>query len=62
MYPILVIVMTTFSLGIKSSMEMSSSSNPIEVLLSSPYLSAIIEISSLMTPRSTFSSARIVFK
>ena len=49
------------SFGIKSSADISNSSNPIEVLLSSPYLSEITWISSLITPRSFFSSARIAF-
>ena len=38
---------------------MSNSSNPMEVLLSSPYLSEISMISSRITPRSFFSSARM---
>jgi len=54
-------VITTFSLGIKSSIEMSYSSNPIAVLLSSPYLSRITIISSLITPNNNFLSARIAF-
>ena len=53
--------MTTSCLGIKSSIEMSNSSNPMDVLLSSPYLSLIMMISSLITPRSSFLSARIAF-
>ena len=52
-------VITIFSFGIKSSMEMSYSSNPMDVLLSSPYLSLMTSISSRITPRSNFSSARI---
>ena len=54
--------MTTSSLGIRSSMEISNSSNPMDVLLSSPYLSRITRISSLITPRSNFLSARIARK
>ena len=54
-------VTTVFSNGIKSSMEISYSSNPMLVLLSSPYLSEIIMISSLMTPSNFFSSAKIAF-
>jgi hypothetical protein len=50
---------TVFSLGIKSSSVMSSSSMPILVLLSSPYFWAIRSISSLITPNKIFSSARI---
>ena len=42
-------------------MEISYSSNPMEVLRSSPYFSAIKRISSRITPRSFFSSARIAF-
>ena len=42
-------------------MEISYSSNPIDVLLSSPYFSAMRRISSRMTPSSFFSSARIAF-
>ena len=53
--------MTVFSLGIKSSMEISNSSYPIEVLLSSPYLSAMVRISSRITLSSRFLSARIAF-
>ena len=60
-YPNFVMVITVLVTGIRSSMEMSYSSNPIDVLLSSPYLSAIRRISSLITPRSFFSSARIAF-
>ena len=51
--------MTVFSLGIMSSMEMSYASNPIDVLLSSPYFSAIARISSRITRRRVFLSARI---
>ena len=39
----------------------TSSSKPMAVLLSSPYLAAITLISSLITARSFFSSARIAF-
>ena len=58
-YPILVRAITQGSSGIRSSIEISYSSNPIDVLLSSPYLSAIIDISVLITVRSLFLSARI---
>ena len=61
MYPIFVMVITTFSLGIRSSMEISNSSNPMDVLLSSPYFSEMTRISFLITPRSSFLSARIAF-
>ena len=60
-YPKFVMAITVFSLGIISSIEISYSSKPIFVLLSSPYLSEIIVISSLITPRSNFSSAKIAF-
>ena len=60
-YPSLVMAIITFSFGIKSSIEISKASNPIEVLLSSPYFSAIKVISSFMTPKSSFLSARIAF-
>ena len=60
-YPSFVMVMTVLVTGIKSSMEISYSSNPMDVLLSSPYLSAIRRISSRMTPSSFFLSARIAF-
>ena len=60
-YPNFVIVITTFCSGIRSSIEISNSSKPIDVLLSSPYLSRITIISSLITPRSNFLSARIAF-
>ena len=59
MYPILVMVITTSSLGIRSSVEMSYSSNPMAVLLSSPYFSEITRISFLITPSNNFLSARI---
>ena len=52
-------VMTVLVSGIRSSMEISNSSYPIWVLLSSPYLSAISRISVRITARSFFSSARI---
>ena len=61
MYPTFVIVMTLFVSGIRSSMEISNSSYPICVLLSSPYLSAIARISVRITVRSFFSSARMAF-
>ena len=51
--------MTTSSLGIKSSMFRSSTSNPMDVLLSSPYFSDMVIISFRMTPSKSFSSARI---
>ena len=54
-------VITTSSLGMRSSVEMSYTSNPICVRLSSPYFSLIARISSLMTPRSRFLSAKIAF-
>ena len=50
-----------FSLGIRSSMDISNSSKPIAVLRSSPYLSKITRISSRITPSSFFSSARMAF-
>jgi len=53
--------MTVFSLGIISSIEISNASNPIAVLLSSPYFSEIARISSRITRRSVFLSARIAF-
>ena len=53
--------MTVLSLGIISSIEISNSSYPMAVLLSSPYLSMIIESSSLITIRSFLLSARIAF-
>ena len=49
------------SFGIKSSMEISKASNPMDDFLSSPYFSAMMEISSLITPSRTFLSARIAF-
>ena len=52
-------VITTFSRGIRSSMEISNSSYPIRVLLSSPYFSEITRISFLITPNRSFLSARI---
>ena len=58
-YPSFVMVMTTSSFGIRSSMEMSYSSNPMEVLLSSPYFSEMTRISFRITPRRSFLSARI---
>ena len=58
-YPSFVIVMTVFSFGIRSSIDMSNSSYPIDVLLSSPYLSRISIISFLTTPSNTLRSARI---
>ena len=58
-YPILVRAITHASSGIRSSIERSYSSYPIEVLLSSPYLSAISDISVLITVRSLFLSASI---
>ena len=51
--------MTVFVTGIRSSMEMSYSSKPMDVLLSSPYLSAISRISVRITPSSFFLSAKI---
>ena len=51
---------TVSSSGIRSSMDISSS-KPIAVRRSSPYLAAMILISSLITIRSFFSSARIAF-
>ena len=60
-YPRLVMAITTFSSGIISSIEISSSSKPILVLLSSPNFSAIVVISSLITPRRIFLSPRIAF-
>ena len=42
-------------------MEISYSSYPMDVLRSSPYLSAIARISSRITPSSFFLSARIAF-
>ena len=53
--------MTLLVSGIRSSIEISNSSYPIWVLLSSPYLSAIARISVRITVRSFFSSARIDF-
>ena len=58
-YPSFVMQITVFVLGIMSSIDISYSSNPIEDLLSSPYLSEIIIISSLITPSNFFSSAKI---
>ena len=58
-YPILVRAITQASSGIRSSIERSYSSYPIEVLLSSPYLSAIRDISVFITVRSLFLSASI---
>ena len=60
-YPSWVIAMTVFSRLIRSSTVISSSSTPRDVFLSSPYLSRISLISSRITPRSSFSSARIAF-
>ena len=57
-YPRWVMAITVSSSGIRSSMD-TSSSYPMAVRLSSPYLSAIIWISSLITVRSFFTSARI---
>ena len=54
-------VMTVFSRGIRSSMERSYSSKPMEVLLSSPYFSDTVRISLRITPRSTLRSARMAF-
>ena len=59
MYPRLVLAIITSSSGIKSSMDKSYSSNPICVLLSSAYLSAMALISVLMTVRSFFLSLKI---
>ena len=52
-------MMTVFSFGMRSSIDMSNSSYPIDVLLSSPYLSRISIISFLTTPSNTLRSARI---
>ena len=60
-YPRLVIAITVLSSGIRSSMLISDSSYPMDVLLSSPYLSEIAIISLRMTIRSFFSSAKISF-
>ena len=54
-------MITVFSRGIMSSMEISKASKPIEVLLSSPYLSEISSISSRITRRRRFLSSRIAF-
>ena len=54
-------VMTVLVTGIRSSMEISYWSYPIEVLLSSPYFAEISRISLRITPRSSFSSASIAF-
>ena len=50
---------TVFSFGIKSSMDKSYSSKPIDVLLSSPYFSAINKISCLITRSRRFLSPKI---
>ena len=60
-YPRFVMAMIVLSLGIRSSMEISYSSKPITLLLSSPYFAEISLISVLITPRRSFSSARIAF-
>ena len=60
-YPNFVIVITVLETGIKSSIEISYSSNPIDVLLSSPYLSEITMISLRITPNNFLRSARIAF-
>ena len=52
---------TISSSGIRSSADMSYSSKPMPVLRSSPYLSEMSMISSRITPRSFFSSARMAF-
>ena len=52
-------VMTVFSFGIISSMEISNSSNPMAVFLSSPYFSLMARISSRITRSSRFLSARM---
>ena len=60
MYPSCVAVMTVGSSGIISSAEISNRSNPICVLLSSPYLSEISISSFLITRRSSCLSERIM--
>ena len=54
-------VITLLVTGINSSIEMSYSSKPIEVIRSSPYLSAITMISSRITPSKSLLSAKIAF-
>ena len=54
-------MITVLVTGIRSSMEISYSSYPMDVLRSSPYFSAIARISSRITPSSFFLSARIAF-
>ena len=51
--------MIVFSFGIRSSIDRSYSSYPIEVRLSSPYLSLISMISFFTTESNTFLSAKI---
>ena len=58
-YPRLVIAIIVLPRGIKSSMLISASSYPNAERLSSPYLSEITIISVRITPRRSFSSAKI---
>ena len=58
-YPSFVMEITISSLLISSSSVISSEYAVMDVLLSSPYLSAIAASSVLITPRSLFSSASI---
>ena len=59
MYPLCEMVITTSSLGIKSSILISSALNSMLVLLSSPYFSAISRISDLIMPIRMLLSERI---